>query len=96
MDRMGLGSDLVAGTPGSWDSSGEDGFWMAEPGATGIVVVGPRKLPRDGRVRVWMDSGSGGGSHIDVLPQHLALAESDSGEGTVALYNLTKLGSARW
>lgn len=69
---------------------------MAEPGNAGIVVVGPRKLPKEGRVRVWMDSGSGGGAHIGVLPEHLVLAECDDGTGTVALYNLAELRSARW
>lgn len=69
---------------------------MVKPGTTGIVVVGPRELPEEGRVRVWMDSGSGGGSHVEVLPEHLALAECDDGNGTVALYNLTELRSMRW
>ncbi|MFY1698478.1 MULTISPECIES: hypothetical protein [unclassified Solwaraspora] len=39
------------------------------------LVVGPRQLPGSGLVRVWIDSGSGGGSYIKVRREQLAPAE---------------------
>lgn len=62
---------------------------MAEFRAAEVKVVGPRELPSNGRVRVWMDSGSGPGFEMKVLPEHLTLAESDDGQGAQAVYDLT-------
>ncbi|MGX7669968.1 hypothetical protein [Plantactinospora sp. DSM 117369] len=61
---------------------------MATFGPTEILVVGPRELPADGRVRVWVDSGSGSGQNIEVCAEHLMLSVRDTGEGSTAIYDL--------
>ncbi|MDG4764577.1 hypothetical protein O7632_10750 [Solwaraspora sp. WMMD406] len=53
-----------------------------------VLVVGPRQLPEDSVVKVWIDSGSTGGGTIQVRRDRLTLAEIDSGEGSVAIYQM--------
>lgn len=53
-----------------------------------ILTVGPRNLPSHGRVRVWIDIGSGPGHMRDVLVCQLTLADQDDGRGDSALYRL--------
>lgn len=52
-------------------------------------MVGPRVLPGHGTVQVWADAGSGGtGQRVDVAVDRLRLANIDSGEGVMAVYQL--------
>ena len=53
-----------------------------------ILTVGPRVLPEDRWVRVWIDTGSGPGSVRKVPTERLTLAEVDDGEGPHAFYRL--------
>ena len=53
-----------------------------------ILAVGPRELPDDGLIQVWVDSGSGSGHEITVPATDLAVAEQDDGRGTSAIYAL--------
>jgi hypothetical protein len=55
-----------------------------------VPVVGPRPLPADGDVDVWMDTGSGFGYARRATVDQLALnPSSDDGEGEAAIYDLT-------
>lgn len=60
-----------------------------------MLAVGPRELPDDGMVRVWVDHGSGAGHEITVPVRHLVLAELDNGSGTTAIYALGVLHEVR-
>ncbi|GGK00476.1 hypothetical protein GCM10010123_32980 [Pilimelia anulata] len=51
-----------------------------------ILAVGPRELPADGIVRVWVDTGSGCGREIAVTADRLVIADLDNGRGTSAVY----------
>ncbi|MEV6845030.1 hypothetical protein [Actinoplanes sp. NPDC051411] len=53
-----------------------------------VLVVGPRELPDDGFVRVWIDSGSTAGAEIPVPAANLTLADEDDGRGSAAVYAL--------
>jgi hypothetical protein len=53
-----------------------------------ILTVGPRELPTEGKVRVWIDIGSGPGYMRDVPVDRLTLAEGDDGQGKSAVYRL--------
>lgn len=53
-----------------------------------ILVVGPRELPDDGPVRVWMDTGSGAGAMVMVAARDLRVADLDDGQGASATYAL--------
>jgi hypothetical protein len=53
-----------------------------------VLAVGPRELPDKGMVKVWVDSGSGGGHEIMVSVCDLAMAEMDDGRGTSAIYTI--------
>lgn len=55
--------------------------------AYSVPVVGPRELPKDGPVRVWIDGGSGPGHKIEVRPADLAPSELDDGRGPTAIYD---------
>ncbi|MFY1670850.1 hypothetical protein ACN27G_12910 [Plantactinospora sp. WMMB334] len=55
---------------------------------TEVMVVGPRTLPADGPVKVWIDLGSGPGRELLVRSEHLRLSVQDSGDGPTALYDL--------
>lgn len=61
---------------------------MTEFLAMEVQVVGPRPLPADGPVRVWVDSGSGWGHNIEVAREYLVLSRSDDGQGSTAIYDL--------
>jgi hypothetical protein len=52
-----------------------------------LVVVGPRELPSDGHVTVWIDTGSGPGREITVPVNDLDLADVNRGDcaGTYVL-----------
>jgi len=51
-----------------------------------ILAVGPRDLPDNGLIQVWVDSGSGSGHEIMVPAADLAVAEQDDGHGASAIY----------
>lgn len=57
-----------------------------------ILAVGPRELPDDGMVWVWVDTDSRAGHEVAVpvpVPvRDLVLAELDDGQGTSAIYAL--------
>jgi hypothetical protein len=53
-----------------------------------ILAVGPRDLPADGLIQVWLDSGSGSGHEVVVSAPDLAVADLDDGQGRSALYTL--------
>lgn len=53
-----------------------------------ILAVGPRELPDGGKVRIWVDTGSGPGHEILVPAADLTVAEEDDGEGVAAVYTL--------
>lgn len=53
-----------------------------------ILVVGPRELPSEGEVRVWLDTGSRSGYEISVPARDLTVADMDDGKGTSAVYAL--------
>jgi hypothetical protein len=54
-----------------------------------VPVVGPRLLPTDGDVHVWLDTGSGFGYARRATVDQLALNPSlDDGEGETAIYDL--------
>ncbi|MEU4164851.1 hypothetical protein [Actinoplanes sp. NPDC026670] len=53
-----------------------------------ILTVGPRNLPANGLVRVWIDIGSGPGYMREVRCDQLTLADEDDGEGDSAVYRL--------
>lgn len=55
---------------------------------TSVLVVGPRELPRNGQVEVWIDAGSGAGYETMVPSDLLALSSLDDGEGVSAIYEL--------
>lgn len=54
-----------------------------------ILAVGPRELPDEGTVLVWLDSGSGTGHEVPVPVGHLQVAEMDDGQGASAIYALS-------
>ncbi|BEL06411.1 hypothetical protein Q0Z83_046020 [Actinoplanes sichuanensis] len=55
-----------------------------------ILVVGPRDLPADGLVSVWIDSGSGPGYTRQVRATDLSLSSKhDDGRDDDAIYALT-------
>jgi hypothetical protein len=58
-----------------------------------MKVVGPRKLPAQGTVDVWFDTGSRFGVIRPVLPDQLVLDASDCGEGDAAIYQLHPVGT---
>ena len=52
-----------------------------------ILAIGPRDLPANGMVQVWMDAGSGAtGQRVTVPIKCLTLSDRDRGEGLTALY----------
>ena len=53
-----------------------------------VFAVGPRELPEDGLVRVWIDAGSAFGRDILVRVGDLQMAGDDDGQGTSATYAL--------
>ncbi|MFV2024261.1 hypothetical protein O7621_11705 [Solwaraspora sp. WMMD937] len=71
------------------ESPGEALGGATTPQEPGILVVGPRVLPGHGTVQIWADAGSGGtGQRVDVAVDRLRLANIDSGEGVMAVYQL--------
>lgn len=53
-----------------------------------VLTVGPRRLPTDGWVNVWIDTGSGPGYVRQVCSDRLTLADADDGAGESAIYHL--------
>ncbi|MFY1704691.1 hypothetical protein ACN28G_23680 [Micromonospora sp. WMMA1923] len=54
-----------------------------------ILAVGPRELPQNGTVQVWVDAGSGSSGQRIVVPvTSLQPDDNDHGEGKTALYIL--------
>lgn len=53
-----------------------------------ILAVGPRDLPTDGTVQVWIDSGNTVGRNISVPVDELQVADMDDGESDAAIYVL--------
>jgi hypothetical protein len=53
-----------------------------------MLAVGPRNLPDDGWVRVWVDSGSAAGREIPVPVESLRLADLDDGRSGSAIYTI--------
>jgi hypothetical protein len=53
-----------------------------------ILTVGPRPLPANGMVPVWIDTGSGPGYERQVHVDQLFLAADDDGQGDSAVYEL--------
>jgi hypothetical protein len=58
-----------------------------------IRTVGPRDLPAKGRVRVWIDIGSGPGYMREVRCDQLTLADGDDGQSDSATYLLHPAGA---
>lgn len=55
-----------------------------------ILAIGPRELPANGVVTVWLDAGSGSsGQRITVSVKDLQVAKLDSGHGMSAIYELS-------
>ncbi|GIF03203.1 hypothetical protein Asi03nite_07410 [Actinoplanes siamensis] len=53
-----------------------------------MLVVGPRDLPADGHVTVWIDTGSGPGYEITVAATDLDMVDSDQGNSNDRIYSL--------
>jgi hypothetical protein len=53
-----------------------------------VLVVGPRKLPADGQVTVWVDAGSGPGYEIAVPVRDLAPVEDNHGDEAARTYQV--------
>ncbi|MEV6300395.1 hypothetical protein AB0M02_13400 [Actinoplanes sp. NPDC051861] len=55
-----------------------------------MLVVGPSKLPPDGDVRVWMDTGSGPGYEFAVPVKDLGVVNDDQADDRGRVYSLTE------
>ncbi len=53
-----------------------------------MLVMGPKELPPDGRVTVWVDSGSGPGHEVTVPVNDLGVTDGGPADGREAIHVL--------